>query len=98
MPAMMLAAALALASVPVNAPSKFADPPVGRTLSGQVTAAAGDPLVDARVLVIEANRSALTGPEGRYQIGNLGNGTYTVSFALLATPRKSGGSQSETPI
>jgi iron complex outermembrane receptor protein len=53
------------------------------TLSGQVTDTAGRPLPDARVTVLEVNRSTLTEAEGRYTLQGLPTGTYAVSFALV---------------
>jgi iron complex outermembrane receptor protein len=75
-----MAAALAVAVVGLLR----ADPPTAvSTLTGRVTDTAGTPLDQVRVTVLEANRSTLTGPEGRYEIAGLPTGTYAVSLALL---------------
>ncbi|HET6837968.1 MAG TPA: TonB-dependent receptor [Gemmatimonadales bacterium] len=53
------------------------------TLSGVVTDTAGSPLELVRVTVLEAERTVLTNPDGRYLIEDLPSGTYAVSFALV---------------
>ncbi len=80
MRALVMAAALAVAVAGLLR----ADPPTAvSTLSGRVTDTAGTPLALVRVTVLEANRSTVTGPEGRYEIVGLPTGTYAVSFALV---------------
>jgi iron complex outermembrane receptor protein len=53
------------------------------TLSGRVTDTTGAPLEQVRVTVLEAERTTLTDPEGRYELSGLPTGTYAVSFALV---------------
>lgn len=53
------------------------------TLRGRVTSAAGEPLAEARVEVVEAHRHATTDRDGRYQLANLPAGVYNVSVALV---------------
>jgi iron complex outermembrane recepter protein len=80
MRALLLAAALAVA-----APGFLRAEPPRRTstLTGTVTDTAGNPLAQVRVTVLEANRTTLTGPDGRYVLAGLPTGTYAVSFALV---------------
>jgi iron complex outermembrane recepter protein len=73
--ALAVAAAGSLAAEPV--------PPLARTLSGQVTDTTGAPLAQARITVLEVNRSAVTDLEGRYTLPSLPSGTYAVSVALV---------------
>src|SRR5687767_5260185 len=80
MRAFVMAAALAVAVAGLLR----ADPPTAAsTLSGRVIDTAGTPLEQVRVTVLEANRSTVTDPEGRYVITGLPTGTYAVSFALV---------------
>ncbi|MBA3498233.1 MAG: TonB-dependent receptor, partial [Gemmatimonadales bacterium] len=58
-------------------------PPVARTLSGRVTDTLGTPLAQARVTVLEVNRSTLSGADGRYSMSDLPSGTYAVAFAFV---------------
>ena len=68
-------AALALATV-ASIPSIAAAQATGR-ISGQVTdAAGGRPVPDAQVVVIGADRGAVTNADGRYRIENVAPGTY----------------------
>jgi iron complex outermembrane receptor protein len=53
------------------------------TLSGVVTDTTGAPLELVRVTVLEAERTVLTNPDGRYLIEDLPTGTYGISFALV---------------
>lgn len=53
------------------------------TIRGRVTGPAGQPLPDARVEVVEVHRHATTDVAGRYAIGNLPAGLYSVSFSLV---------------
>jgi iron complex outermembrane receptor protein len=52
-------------------------------LAGRVTDSTGRPIVDARVTVLEANRSATTDAEGRFRIGGIPEGTYGISIAAI---------------
>ncbi len=52
-------------------------------LAGRVTDTLGQPIVEARVVVLEANRSTTTDPEGRFRIGGIPEGTYGVSIAAI---------------
>lgn len=54
-----------------------------QSLSGRVMATDSTPLADALVRVLEARRSTTTDHEGRYEIGGLPSGVYTVSFTLI---------------
>lgn len=58
-------------------------PSLAGTLSGRVVDTTGAPLAQARVTVLEANRSTVTDLEGRYSLPSLPSGTYGVSFALV---------------
>ena len=75
----LLLAAL-LAVLPLTS-GLAATPP--RTLSGRVTDPGGRPLFQARVTVLEANRTALTDLEGRFEVVGLPSGTYGVSFSAI---------------
>jgi iron complex outermembrane receptor protein len=76
----LLLAAL-LAVLPLT--SALAATPPPRTLSGRVTDPSGRPLFQARVSVLEANRTALTDLEGRFEVVGLPSGTYGVSFSAI---------------
>ena len=52
-------------------------------LAGRVTDSTGRPIVDARVTVLEANRSTTTDAEGRFRIGGIPEGTYGISIAAI---------------
>jgi len=47
-------------------------------ISGRVTSEAGDPIEGVLVVVRGANRSSLTGPEGRYRIDDVASGLRTI--------------------
>ncbi|HEX6105572.1 MAG TPA: TonB-dependent receptor [Gemmatimonadales bacterium] len=80
---MLLAAALAAAPA-VPATAAPAPPPApASNLAGQVTDTSGRPLTLVRVTVLEARRTVLTGPDGRYRLTGIPGGTYGVSFALV---------------
>jgi len=74
-----------------------AGPPRFR-IGGRVTTAAHDPIVDATVRVVEIGLTAKTDDEGRYQVGAMVGGTYTlrvekgaaVTTATVAVPRIAG--------
>jgi iron complex outermembrane recepter protein len=52
-------------------------------LSGRISDSALTPLVGVRVLVVELGRRAVSDESGRYRLGSLPAGTYTVSFSRL---------------
>ena len=81
----MRALLLAVAAVFAAASLAIADepPPFASTLTGRVTDTTGTPLEQVRVTVLEAERSTLTGADGRYELTGLPTGTYGVSFALV---------------
>ncbi len=79
----MFAIALAgvlLAGGPRSVP---AIPPVGHTISGQVTDSGGAGIAGARIVVLEVARLAQSSPEGRYSIPDLPDGTYGISFSAV---------------
>jgi len=76
----ILIAAALLASAPGGGEHV---PPPGRTLSGRVTNPSGNGLFQARVIVLETNRSATTDLEGHYAFPDLPGGTYSVSFSAI---------------
>jgi iron complex outermembrane receptor protein len=78
---LILAAAL-LAAAPRALALPPPEPPA-RTLSGRVTDPAGKPLFQARVTVLEANRTTTTDLEGHYSVPDLPSGTYGVSFSAI---------------
>jgi iron complex outermembrane receptor protein len=78
---LILAAAL-LAAAPDVADHPPPAPPA-RALIGRVTDRDGKPLYQARVSVIEANRTATTDLEGHYSVPDLPSGTYGVSFSAI---------------
>ena len=61
-----------------------AGPPRFR-IGGRVTNAAGQPVVDAGVSLVEIGLAAKTDDEGRYQLGAMTAGTYTVRVQKGAT-------------
>lgn len=73
--------AAVLAALPLTAGPAATPPP--RTFSGRVTDPAGRPLFQARVTVLEANRTAVTDLEGRFEVAGLPSGTYGVSFSAI---------------
>src|SRR5919112_5567753 len=77
----LVAAALA-AGPPAVADTDSTDR-AASTLSGVVTDTTGAPLELVRVTVLEAERTVLTNPDGRYLIEDLPTGTYAISFALV---------------
>ena len=78
----LLMAAALLATTP-GARELAAPAPPARTLSGRVTDPSARPLYQARVTVLEANRSTTTDLEGHYTIPGLPSGTYGVSFSAI---------------
>ena len=76
---LLLAAALCAAA---PAPVRDTAPP-SRSLSGKVTNPEGAPLYQARVTVLEANRSTTTDLEGHYVVAEMPSGTYSVSFSAI---------------
>ncbi len=77
---LVLAAALLAGAPTADLPPP--EPPA-RTLSGRVTDPGGKPLFQARVAVLEANRTATTDLEGHYSVPDLPSGTYGVSFSAI---------------
>ena len=75
----ILIAAALLASAPGGGDA----PPPGRALWGRVSDPSGNGLYQARVTVLETNRTATTDLEGRYAVTNLPGGTYSVSFSAI---------------
>lgn len=72
--------ALALVAGGVAAPVPLAAQ-VG--LAGRVTDPAGTPLPEVRVRVLELERTAATGADGRYRLEGLPAGTYAVAFSRV---------------
>lgn len=61
-----------------------ADSQLAPSLRGRITSSADrTPIVGARVTVVEAGRTVLTGPDGRYQVSALPSGTYLVSISAI---------------
>ncbi len=52
-------------------------------LAGRVTDSTGRAIAEARVVVLEANRSTTTDAEGRFRIGGIPEGTYGVSVSAI---------------
>lgn len=74
-----LAAGAAAGPVPLASDSAPAP-----SLNGRITSIADStPIAGARVTVVEAGRTVLTGPDGRYQISALPAGTYLVSISAI---------------
>ncbi|MCE5269821.1 carboxypeptidase-like regulatory domain-containing protein, partial [bacterium] len=73
-----------LRATPADAESRgetvLADSRFGE-LSGRVTDAAGAPLADVSVFVIEISRGTVSGADGRYSLPRLPAGAYRVSFS-----------------
>ncbi len=81
----LLLASLATAPVvPRHIVAHSVDHLVGAVvLAGRVTDTLGQPIVEARVVVLEANRSTTTDAEGRFRIGGIPEGTYGISIAAI---------------
>jgi iron complex outermembrane recepter protein len=79
----LLASAVALASPTL--PAHLLDPsPLAATgLTGRVVDSAGAPVADARVIILEANRSTATDADGRYGFDQVPTGTFSVSFRAI---------------
>jgi iron complex outermembrane recepter protein len=73
--------AVLLAAAPVR--GDIVAPPPARALSGYVTDPSGNPLFQARVTVLEANRTTTTDIEGHYTVSGLPSGTYGVSLSAI---------------
>jgi iron complex outermembrane receptor protein len=58
-------------------------PTAAASLAGRVVDSAGAPIRDARVTILEANRSTSTEPDGRYGLDQLPTGTFSVSFRAI---------------
>jgi iron complex outermembrane receptor protein len=71
------------AAVLASSPAVADLPPPARTLSGRVTDPGGKPLFQARVIVLEANRTTTTDLEGHYTVPDLPSGTYGVSYSAI---------------
>ncbi|HWA59342.1 MAG TPA: TonB-dependent receptor [Gemmatimonadales bacterium] len=75
-----LGASLAITPMPGGPADSTAAP----GLTGRVTSTADStPIVGARVTVVEAGRTVLTDPEGKYRITALPAGTYVVSVSMI---------------
>jgi len=79
---LFMAAALLAATPGAGELAAPAAPPA-RTLSGRITDQSGKPLYQARVTVLEANRTTSTDLEGHYAFPGLPGGTYGVSFSAI---------------
>ena len=55
----------------------------GDTLAGRVTDSTGAPLAGARVTLVGTRFGAVTGPDGRYVIGDVPPGTYRAQARLI---------------
>ncbi len=75
----MIAVLLALAVAGPMSPV----PSAAYTLTGRVTDTAGNPVADARIIILEASRSTRTDGDGRYLLTDVPDGTYGVSFAAI---------------
>jgi iron complex outermembrane receptor protein len=80
---LLLMAAALLAATPGTGELAAPNPPPARALSGHVTDLSGNPLFQARVTVLEANRTTTTDLEGHYTVPGLPGGTYGVSFSAI---------------
>lgn len=81
---LLLASLAAVPAAPHHPVSLPAPRVVGSViLAGRVTDTLGQPIVEARVVVLEANRSTTTDVEGRFRIGGIPEGTYGVSIAAI---------------
>jgi len=78
----LLSALLLLGAVPPH-PTPAPDSLPGAALSGRVTSTEGGPIADARVAVVEAGRVVTTDADGRYEVPNLPNGTYSLSYSAI---------------
>ncbi len=76
--AILLAALAAMTSPP--APAAV---PTAYSLSGRVTDTTGNPVGDARIVILEASRSARTDADGRFRLTEVPDGTYGVSVAAI---------------
>ncbi len=57
--------------------------PANHRIEGKVTDSAGTALANVRVVVLEADRSAMTDVGGHYAIANLAPGSYRVAFSYI---------------
>lgn len=73
-------AAIAFAVLPIIPAETKAQSAV---LEGKVSDTSSAPLPGVRVLVVELGRRAMTDADGRYRLGSLPAGTYTLSFSRL---------------
>jgi iron complex outermembrane receptor protein len=58
-------------------------PPVAGAISGRVTDVQGGPVAHVTVRVVQIQRSATTGEDGRFTIAQVPAGTYSVSFHII---------------
>jgi iron complex outermembrane recepter protein len=58
-------------------------PTAPRSISGTVTDSAGAPIAEARVSLLELDRSTSTGLEGRFSIASVNPGTYRLSISAI---------------
>ncbi|MEO5826535.1 MAG: TonB-dependent receptor [Gemmatimonadales bacterium] len=58
-------------------------PPPAYSLSGRVTDTTGNPVADARIVLLEASRSARTDADGRFRLTEVPDGTYGLSVAAI---------------
>lgn len=75
-------AAAVLAAIPGPTHAEPSAPPT-RSLTGRVTDPGGRPLYQARVTVLEANRTTTTDLEGHFTVSDLPSGTYGVSVSAI---------------
>jgi iron complex outermembrane receptor protein len=73
----LLAAVLGAVSPPLAAS------PAAATLAGRVADSSGTPIAGARIEVLELRRVALTDDDGRYRLGSLPSGTFSVSVGAI---------------
>lgn len=80
--AVLLASAMALASPTL--PARLPNEPMGdASLTGRIVDSAGVAVPEARVVILEANRSTSTDADGRYSFDQLPTGTFSISFRAI---------------
>ena len=67
----------------IAAPSLLIAQQPSATLTGTVRDPSGEPLAGVRILVVDLGRRTVTDDRGRYRLGVLPSGTWTVSFSRL---------------
>jgi iron complex outermembrane receptor protein len=80
---LLLATVLATPAAPSRPPIDTTVAPVAVLLTGRALDPDGVPIVDARVVILEANRSTHTDAEGRFRLADIPEGTYGVSVSAL---------------